>query len=492
MTDHGVAPVADFHYRRLAGELAEQIKTGLYRAGDRLPSLRSLRARTGLSITTINQAYVELERQGLVEPREKSGYYVRPLLRNLPLPSQRMWCKADRPRKITIASQAEAILAILNNDNVAPFGAALPASQLLPAKQLAQAAQRISATYFKGTGLECGTANGVPALKKQIAGRAVGVGRHLNAEDIIITHGCMDAIQLCLRAVTKAGDIVVTESPTFTCYLQLLRNLGLLALEIPADPSTGIDLDILEKALQDNRVAACLVNPTFQNPLGFDMPAERKEQLVRLLEKHAIPLIEDDIFGELYFGVSRPPALQTFDRNGLVLTCSSFSKTLAPDFRVGWIIPGRFKEVIDQLKINSYTVPSKFPQLILADFLENGHYDRHLRKIRSAFRNQVSCTAAAIGRHFPEGTRLSTPGGGYILWVELDERVDGMELFRRAWDKKICVVPGAITTSSGRLNNCIRISCGHPFTGQTERAIETLGRIIAEYSLTSGNGRNIP
>ncbi len=487
-----MVPVPDCRYRRLAAELEEQINTGLYRAGDRLPSLRSLRARTGLSITTINQAYVEMERRGLVEPREKSGYYVRPLLKSLPLPSQRMWCTADRPQKITIASQAESILAILHNENVAPFGAALPASQLLPAGQLAQAAQRISTKYFKGSGLECGTANGVPALKKQIAGRAVGVGRHINAEDIVITHGCMDAIQLCLRAVTKVGDVVVTESPTFTCYLQLLRELGLLALEIPADPCTGIDLGILEKALQDNRVAACLLNPTFQNPLGFDMPADRKEQLVRLLEKHAIPVIEDDIFGELYFGVSRPPTLQAFDRKGLVLSCSSFSKTLAPDFRVGWIIPGRYKEVIDRLKINSYTVPSKFPQLILADFLENGHYDRHLRKIRAAFQNQVSCTAGAISRHFPEGTKLSTPAGGYILWVELDGRIDGMELFRRAWDKKICVVPGAITTSTGRLNNCIRISCGHPFTEQTERGIETLGRIISDYSPKSGNGYNFP
>lgn len=470
---------AGFRYRQLATELEEQIDAGLYRAGDRLPSLRTLQSRTGLSISTINQAYIEMERRGLVEPREKSGFYVRPLLKSLPPPSKVTSPAAGRPRKVTIGSQKEAILAILHNEGVTPFGAALPASQLLPAKQLGQSAQKVLVKYFKGSGLECGTAGGVAELKRQIAGRSIGIGHHIDEEDIVITHGCMDGIQLCLRAVTRAGDVVVTESPTFTCYLQLIRDLGLLALEIPTDPVVGIDLEILEKALRNNRVAACLLNPTFQNPMGFDMPAERKEQLVKLLGKREIPIIEDDIFGELYFGHSRPLSLQYFDTAGLVLCCSSFSKALAPDFRVGWVMPGRFKDRIDRLKINAYTVPSKLPQLILADFLRNGHYDRHLRKIRTAFKNQVSCTIQAIGRCFPEGTKLSSPSGGYILWVELDRRIDGMELFKLAWEKRICIMPGAITTNSLGSKNCIRISCGHPFTERSEQGIQTLGLIIA-------------
>jgi DNA-binding transcriptional MocR family regulator len=468
-----------FRYQLLAAELEDQINSGLYRAGDRLPSLRTLQSRTGLSVTTVNQAYIEMERRGLVEPREKSGFYVRPLVKSFPPPSKAISHSAGRPRQVTIGSQNEAILAILQNEDVTPFGAALPAGQLLPAKQLAQSAQKISAGYFRGSGLECGTASGVPELKRQIAGRATGIGRHIDEEEVVITHGCMDGIQLCLRAVARAGDVVVTESPTFTCYLQLIRDLGLLALEIPTDPVSGIDLEILEKALRDNRVAACLLNPTFQNPLGFDMPEERKERLVKLLGKHEIPIIEDDIFGELYFGATRPRSLKYFDTAGLVLCCSSFSKTLAPDFRVGWALPGRFKGRVDSLKINSYTVPSKLPQLILADFLRYGHYDRHLRKIRTAFKNQLSCTIQAIGRHFPEGTKLSAPSGGYLLWVELDRRIDGMELFKRAWEQKICIIPGSITTNSGGSKNCIRISCGHPFTESSEQMIQELGQIIA-------------
>jgi DNA-binding transcriptional MocR family regulator len=469
-----------YRYLQLAVELEEKINTGVYRAGQRLPSLRELHTRTGFSITTINQAYLELERRGLVEPRRKSGYYVRPLLKNLlPLP-QTAPRVLGRPCKVKVDSLAESILSIIHDENVVPFGAALPAKELLPTKQLAKSMKHICDRYFKGGGISCGPPDGLPELKRQIVGRAIGYGRYIDENDIIITYGCMDAIQLCLRALTRPGEIVVTESPTFTCYLQLIRDLGLLALEIPTDPKTGIDLDSLEKSLQYNRVAACLLNPTFQNPLGFEMPVERKERLVKMLENHGIPIIEDDIFGELYYGGTRPLPLKAFDTSGLVLYCSSFSKTLAPDFRVGWIVPGRFKEQIDRLKFNSYIVPSKLTQLVITDFLNNGHFDRHLRKLRNSLMNQVSSTVQAIARHFPKGTKLTTPAGGYILWVELDRKIDGTELFNLAWQKKILILPGAIATSTGRSKNCIRISCGHPFTDRMEKGIEMLGQLISD------------
>lgn len=481
MTKQAQANPDGYRYHLLARDLEEKIDTGMYRPGDRLPSLRDLHARTGLSITTINLAYVELERRGLIEPRAKSGYYVRPLLKSL-LPSQKPASRAaGRPRKVTIDSEAESILAILHDDEAAlPFGAALPASQLLPTRQLARSAQQIAARYFNGPGIKCSSPNGIAELKRQIAGRTIGYRRPIDEDEVVITCGCMDAIQLCLRAIAKAGDTIVTESPTFTCYLQLIRDLGLLALEIPTDPHTGIDLNILEKALDHNRAAACLLNPTFQNPLGFDMPAERKERLVKMLAQRQIPIVEDDIFGELYFGASRPLPLKHFDTTGQVLYCSSFSKTLAPDFRVGWVVPGRYKDRIDRLKFNAYTVPSKLPQFILADFLQNGHYDRHLRKLRGAFRQQVSATIQAIARYFPQGTKLTAPAGGYILWIELDKQIDGMELFRLARSRNILFIPGAIATNTGRAKNCIRISCGHPFTDRLEEGIRTLGQLTGE------------
>lgn len=468
-----------FRYQQLATDLEEKINAGLYKAGDRLPSLRELHTRTGLSITTISQAYIELESRGLVEAREKSGHYVQPLLKDL-LPSPKAVPRtAGQPRRISVNALAESILSVIHDKDILPFGAALPAPELLPTKHLARSTATVMSNYFKGGGLNFGPPGGVAELKRQIANRCIGYGQQTDGTNIIVTYGCMDAIHLCLRTLTRPGDIVVTESPTFMCYLQLLRDMGLLTLEIPTDPKTGIDLDILEEAFCGNQVAACLLNPTFQNPLGFDMPSERKKRLVSLAKRFQVPIIEDDIYGELYFGTARPLPIKYFDTSGLVLYCSSFSKTLAPDFRVGWIIPGKFRKELIKIKFNSSITPSKFPQLILADYLQNGLYDRHLRRLRAALRNQVSSTVQAIARYFPEGTKLTTPSGGYILWVELDKKVDGTELAARAWEEKIFVLPGAIATSTGRTKNAIRISCGHPFTERLEQGIERLGQLIS-------------
>lgn len=479
-----IGAATGFRYQQLAAELEEKINSGQYKAGERMPSLRDLHNRTGLSITTVAQAYGELESRGMVEPREKSGYFVRPLVRHLlPLPQSEQHAVA-RPRKVTVNSLAESILSAIHDREMLPFGAALPDCSLLPVRQLSASARTVAGHYFAHGGLQYGPADGVDVLKRQIAARSIGFNAGLAAEDIVVTNGCLDAIQLCLRAVARPGDIVITESPTFTCYLQLIEQLGLLALEIPASPRSGIDLHLLEEALfngawRRNRVAACLFNPTFHNPLGFEMPVERKRALVEMLAAHHIPLIEDDVYGELHFGPVRPTPLKCFDSRGLVLYCSSYSKTLAPDFRVGWIVAGRFREQIVRLKFNSSIAQGKLPQLVVADFLESGQYDRHLRRLRAALNHQVSSTARAIAHYFPDGTKLTAPCGGFILWVELAQNVDGVELFHLAKEEKIFIIPGAIASSTGGYTNCIRISCGTPWNAQMEDGLRRLGELVA-------------
>lgn len=479
-----------FRYRRLAMELEHRIVTGQYRVGERMPSLRSLHQRSGYSITTVAQAYAELQTRGLVEPRSKSGFFVCAGERMLPLP-RGGGHGLERPRKVTISSLAESILSVLHDPSALPFGAALPACELLPLRQLARAARSVRQRYFTGHGLGYGHPQGEEVLRRRIAARMVHVGRQVEAGELVITNGCLDAIQLCLRAVAQPGDIIITESPTFTCYLQLIEQLGLMALEIPTDPQNGIDLSLLEEALfnstwRRNRVAACLLNPSFHNPLGFDMPPARKQELVELLAAQQIPVIEDDIYGDLHFGTTRPVPLKRFDSQGLVLYCSSFSKTLAPDFRVGWIMPGRYHEQIARLQFNSSIARSKLPQLIVADFLEHEQYDRHLRRLRQAISHQVASTARAIGRYFPDGTKLTAPNGGYILWVELDEAIDGMELYQRAKAENIFIIPGVISTSTGRFKNCIRISCGTPWNEAMEQGMERLGGLARR--MVEGDG----
>lgn len=467
-----------YRYMQLADEMEKKITSGQFKAGEKLPSLRALHKQTRLSISTISQAYAELEIRALVEPRLKSGYYVRPLIRNLlPLPSEKV--SAAKPRRVFVNSLLDSLRSTTEDKTMLPLGAALPATQLLPQKELLNAAKNIASDYFKGEGLNYGPTEGVAELRRLLAGRTMGSRSWISEEEILVTHGCMDAIHLSLRAITEPGDVIVTESPTFTCYLQLIEDLGLMALEIPTNPKKGIDFSGLEKASCSNTVAACLLNPNFQNPLGFVMPDGNKKRLVAMMDELKIPIIEDDIYGDLYFNTLRPTTLKSHDSSGNVLYCSSFSKTLAPDLRIGWVIPGKYREKIIRMQFNSTIAPPKLNQYVVADFLKNGHYDRHLRKFRRALQNQVSNITRAIAKYFPEGTKLTGPKGGYILWVELDERIDSVALFQAAKQEKISILPGNLSSTTDKFNNCIRISCGNPWSEEIDRGIGKLGNIIA-------------
>ncbi|MDH5524656.1 MAG: PLP-dependent aminotransferase family protein [Desulfobulbaceae bacterium] len=468
-----------FQYLRLADAMEEEIKKGVYRTGEKLPAIRTLHAQAGVSITTVCQAYGELENRGLVEPRPKSGYYVKPRLHNiLPLPTVRP--HRARPEKVQVNVLAETMQETISNQSMLPLGTAVPSPDLLPLKQLASSARTVAARYLKNNNIGYGSPGGLPALRRQIAKRMVGCGVQCNEEDIIITNGCMEAITLCLRAIAKPGDTVLVESPTFVCYLQLIEDLNMMALEIPTDPEQGIDLAALSEALAEHEAHACILNPNFQNPLGFEMPTANKKKLLNILAERNIPIIEDDIYGELYFGSTRPPLMKSFDAKGLVLYCSSFSKDLAPDLRVGWTIPGQFTNRVQRLKFNSTISSSKLNQMVMEDFLANGHFDRHLRRMRSAIQNRLVTIARMIGEYFPAGTKITAPQGGYILWVQLDDKVDGFELFHRAKQENISILPGEICSSTSGYKNCIRISCCHPWSAELEEGIKKLAELITD------------
>jgi DNA-binding transcriptional MocR family regulator len=316
----------------------------------------------------------------------------------------------------------------------------------------------------------------------ELAKRSVGYFSREKGEEIIITNGCMAAIDLCLRAVAREGDVILIESPTFLCYLQLIEDLNMRALEIPVDADTGFDLDLLRQALAQHDVKAALVNVNFHNPFGYVMSNDAKRQLVEIITGRGIPLIEDDIYGDLYFTETRPVPLKSFDREGLVLYCSSFTKSLAPDLRVGWTIPGRFKEKVKRIKFNSSVVNPQLNQVVTAGFLASGAYERHLRKMRNSLKKQAANMMMAIARYFPEGTRVSAPRGGICLWVELDRNVDSLLLFEMARKENIAIVPGNLCSVTDRYRHCIRLNYGYPWSERLEEGIRTLGRLVRELS----------
>jgi DNA-binding transcriptional MocR family regulator len=426
----------------------------------------------------VYQAYSELEGTGFVEARSRSGYYVRPVsLHALEAPTFKK--KSSAPQRVNLAPVINSVVAAISDPRFVPLGNTAMDPALMPVKPLARILKSINQTELRA--LLCySPSEGFRELRRQIALRTVGVVADVTPEDIIITNGCMEAIALALLAVTRPGDTVAIEAPTNFSFLQLLNELGLLVAEVATDPREGVDLGELERCLRGNGVRACLFMSNFHNPLGALMPERKKQALVELLHRHRIPVIEDDISSQLYFGEQGPRPLKAYDRDGLVLTCSSFSKTIAPGLRLGWVIPGaRFSERIRRLKAGITISTSTLDQYVVSRFLESGAYERHLRVLRGALKKQLIQTALAVQRDFPADTRLAVPEGGSLLWVQLPAAVDGLEVAQAAFDRDIAIIPGAVCANTKQFGNYIQIGCAAPFSHRIRKAVGVLGALVS-------------
>jgi DNA-binding transcriptional MocR family regulator len=287
-------------------------------------------------------------------------------------------------------------------------------------------------------------------------------------------------LNLCLRAVAKPGDTIAIESPTYYGILQIIEALGMKACEIPTFPREGVCLDELVKRLKGCRIKACVFSLNFSNPLGSCMPDVKKARLVKILADRDIPLIEDDLYGNLSHSPHRPKTAKAFDKHGLVLLCDSFTKTLAPGSRVGWTAPGRYRTQVEHLKFISSIGTPTLPQMAIAEFLANGGYDHHLRKLRRFYAEQVPRVTQAITKYFPAGTKVTRPTGGYVLWVELPPQVNSLELFRKALAENISIAPGPIFSPKQKLENFIRLSCGAPWSEAMDQALLKLGQLSSK------------
>ena len=465
-------------YEDLADDLATLMAKGMLRPGDRLPSVRVLSEQRGVSVSTVLQAYVLLETRGVVETRPQSGHYVK--ARRLALvPEPRTPRVATQATRVSVSELIARVYGAARDPDMVLLGAGYMSPALLPTERLNRRMAAV-ARAAGGAGIAYDPPPGLPALRRQVARRAAECGVALGAHEIVTTVGAMEALHLCLRAVARAGDTIVVESPAYYGALQLIESLGMRALEVPANAGTGIDLALLDEALVRHPVKACLLVTSFSNPLGALMPDEAKRELVRMLARHEVPLIEDDIYGDLHFDGARPRPARAFDRQGLVMLCGSFSKTLAPGYRVGYVAPGRYRDVVERLKFAQSVATATLPQMAIADFLENGGYERHLRRLRRSLADQVSRVSDAVAQHFPPGTRISRPRGGFLLWVEMPPGKSALELHDRALARGISVAPGPIFSAKQRFSGCLRLSCGWPWTPRVERAIRTLGTLARE------------
>jgi len=469
------SPASSPLYVELADSLQQLIEQGTLRAGHRVPSVRRMSLQRDVSISTVLQAYTVLENRGYLEARPQSGYYVRPRL-PIDTPEPRMARPMSRPAYVSTSDLTADFMANATDPSCVQLGAACPDSSLFPAKKLARLLGSVARNDPSLIGRY--TVNwAYEPLTREISRRYLQAGVALSHEEVVITVGCTEALNLALRSVTKPGDTIALETPAYFGILETIQSLNLRVLEIPTDSREGLCLDALREALARNDVKALFVMPSFQNPLGSCMPDAKKAKLYDLLCEFNVPAIEDDIYGDLHFSERRPKPLKAWDRDGRVMLCGSFGKTLAPGLRVGWVFPGRSLDQVRRLKFTNTLGTPVVLQKTIANFLRDGGYDHHLRSIRRAYQNQLHLFSQAVLRNFPAGTRLSRPHGGFVLWAELPARVDTLKLHADALKHHITIAPGILFSVKERYRNCLRINCGIPWNEPVEQAVRTLGEL---------------
>lgn len=465
-------------YAELADSLQALVEQGTLRPGHRVPSVRRMSRQRGVSIATVLQAYTVLENRGFLEARPQSGYYIRPRTPFLS-PEPRMARPMAKPSYVGVNDLTAEFVERSANSDFMPFGAACPHHSLFPNRKLARllgSVVRRDPSLISRDAINWGC----EPLTREISRRYLQGGVPLAHDELVVTAGCSEALNLCLRAVTKPGDTIAIETPAYFGFLEIIQSLNLRAVEIPTSSREGVCLDALRDAIKEHDVKAVLVMPNFHNPLGSLMSDEKKRQLCALLAEFDLPAIEDDVYADTHFGEVRPKPLKAWDRDGRVMLCSSFGKTLAPSFRVGWSAPGRYLERVRRLKFTNTMGTPVVLQKTLAEFLRDGGYDHHLRSLRRTFHHQLHLFAQTMQRHFPEGTRYSRPQGGNVIWVEFPTRIDTLRLHRDALKHRINTAPGALFSVKNRYNHCLRMSCGVPWDDHVESALVKLGELTKQ------------
>ncbi|MDH6253744.1 DNA-binding transcriptional MocR family regulator [Chryseobacterium sp. H1D6B] len=463
----------EFLYTEITNGIASQIRGGALKAGDKLPSVRTLCQEHQISMNTAKRVFLELESQSLVESKPQSGYFVSKLLSvKLPL------SEVSRPSLIANNNEPDELISKvyenMGKKDITFFSIGIPSGDLLPQAKLKK--EIINATReLKEGGTEFEELQGNLKLRRIIALRSLPWGGNFNENDLVTTNGGMNALSFCLMALGKPGDTIAIESPCYPGILQLANGLGLRVLELPTHPTTGIEIDALKKAIP--KINICLLIPNFNAPLGSCMSDENKKEVVRLLAENNIPLIEDDVYGDLYFGPNRPKCCKSFDKEGNVLYCSSISKTLAPGYRVGWIAPGKYKDKILKLKLLHATSSITIVNEAVANFLKTGRYEKHLHQLRRTLQNNYQNYVQTIAAYFPEGTKTSRPQGGLSLWVEFDKSIQTRALYNLAIKQNISIAPGRMFTLQDQFENCMRLCIGLPWSEDIQLKLKQLGNL---------------
>lgn len=457
-------------YDKVANILRENIHAELFVAGDKMPSIRQLVAQHNVSISTVQQAYHQLEIEGLIEARPKSGYFVahNKVAPVLPVTSR----PAQHPIEVSQWQEVLELLLARESDSAVQLQHAMPNMSISSLNPLLKKMSSLM-RHQVSLSLPYGSIIGASVLREQVAKLTMKSGCVLHPDDLVITSGCQEALSVCLRSVTEPGDIVAIESPSFYGSMQAIKAANLKAIEIPTNSKNGLSLEALELALEQWPIKSILITATCNNPMGYTMSDTDKKRLYQLAQSYDISIIEDDVYGDISYQSPRPKTIKSFDEDGRVLLCSSFSKSIAPGVRVGWIAPGRYRDKVTHVKYVSSSMCPTLPQLAIADFIQSGEYERHTRKVRLLYKQGRDHLIKTVKEHFPDDTRISFPQGGYILWVELNKMYDVVKLAEKC-KAEVSIVPGILFSATGKYRNCMRLNFSEGTELEREQAIHQL------------------
>lgn len=461
-------PERPTRYRLLADELAAALNEGRYPAGAQLPSLRQLCADHRASLATVTHALHELEDAGLIEARPRRGHFVRGVSRPPARPSRPSLALEGRRKRMVELATTQAGCVSLSHLSMAPALLPLAALQRQITKALAD----------DPTVLASGVVFGTQALREQIARRLMRAGCTVDAEDIVVTHGEGDALELCLRHLTQPGDVIAVPEPASPRKLELVAHLGLKPLAIPAPQDGGFSVEALAFALQHHDLRCCIVEPTFDSVRGSSMPDAAREGLARLLQRHGVPLIERELMGELSRGPQRPRPVKAWDVDDQVLLCGSLACLTGPGFSVGWIVSRRHRLHLRAARVVHGELLPSLVDAALAGLLADRAFDAHLRRLRRQLATQTEAWVTFAQQVLPQGTRVSAGAGGHVIWVELPEGIDTAALLPGLREQGYSVIPGAAFGASSTLSRCLRLSAGHPLDRVRERGLVQLGEAV--------------
>ena len=464
-------------YGQVAERILNLINNGVLKAGEKIPSMRQLSQELNVSINTVKEAYWKLERQNYIVAVPQSGFYVQKKSSDAPAKEEIDPSRLD-PQEVSLCHIYGAFQNMGQCTPEVSLGIATLNPEFWPTKKMGRYFQE-AIQYQEKESYNYIMSPGYLQLREQIARIGLSCGLDLSPDEIIITNGCHEAVFLALMVLCKPGDSVVFESPMYFNLLQLLKELNLRIIELPSSQIEGVNLDTLGFAIENYPIKAMFSIPNINNPLGFSMPGWKKKKLVELLTENNISLIEDDIYGDLCFE-TRDETCKSFDAEGNVILCSSFSKTLAPGLRVGWIVPGKYYDRVIKMKTLLNISTASINQIVVARYLKEGGYERHLRKLRKDLKKQVANLRACILKYFPQGTKVTNPSGGFLLWIELPESIDTDIIYQDAVKKNILFAPGSLFTMKEKYSNCMRLNAGI-WNDQVERAIKHVGQLCVNY-----------